>query len=246
MNEPDFAEQRMELLRPHQLRDKLNEAPVVYMPFGTYEWHGEHLPIGLDSLTAHGVCLHAAKQSGGVVMPPLYYGTGGGHSAYPFTIMMETDEEISRLVTKSLTRLEEFGYRLAVLFSGHFAPTQVEMVHQLAEEWNAKNSSLKVLGAAINEVPGLALPPDHAAIFETTLLYELWPETIDISKLPRMTDGSMPESDSFSDERHRTGHLLYGIFGPDPRVFDRNNGPWLLYDAAQWLASETRACLSKT
>lgn len=239
----EFAAHRIELLRPHQLRDILANAPVAYVPLGTYEWHGEHLPIGLDSLTAQGLCLHAAAKTNGVVLPPLYYGTGGGHGHYPFTIMMETDAEISAIVEFSFRRLEAFGFRLAVLFTGHFAPTQVDMVHRLADEWNARGSSLRVLGVSINEIPGLALPPDHAAMFETTMLYELWPETVDISKLPPMTGGLMPESDSFSETRHDDNHPLRGIFGPDPRMFSPEKGPWLLNDASAWLSERVRSAL---
>lgn len=187
---PDFREHRIEFLRPHQLRDIIKKTPVAFLPLGTYEWHGEHLPIVLDSLTAHGVCLHSAAKSNGIVLPPLYYGTGGGHGSYPFTIMMETDAEISALIEFSFKRLEAFGFRLVVLFTGHFAPTQVDMVHRLADIWNARGGQLKALGVSINEIPGLALPPDHAAIFETTMLFELWPDTVDISRLPAPNRGS--------------------------------------------------------
>ncbi|AYG61232.1 creatinase [Rhizobium jaguaris] len=235
---PRHSAHRIELLRPHQLRDIIEVAPVAYLPLGTYEWHGEHLPIGLDSLTAHGVCLAAAAKTNGVVLPPLYYGTGGGHGHYPFTIMMASDAQISALVEHSFARLEAFGFRLVVLFTGHFAPTQVEMVHRLAEQWNSKRTALKVLGISINEIPCLALPPDHAALFETTLLYELWPETVDISRLPALEGAPMPESDSFSEARHDPDHPLHGIIGPDPRTFSRENGPWLLEDAVNWLAAQ--------
>jgi creatinine amidohydrolase len=65
------ASRQLELLRPHEIRDRLAERAVVYLPLGTIEWHSEHLPVGLDALTAHGVCLRAAALDGGVVYPPL-------------------------------------------------------------------------------------------------------------------------------------------------------------------------------
>ncbi|MBK8504013.1 MAG: creatininase family protein [Saprospiraceae bacterium] len=39
------------------------------MPLGAIEWHGLHLPIGLDSMTSHGICLRVADRVGGLVMP---------------------------------------------------------------------------------------------------------------------------------------------------------------------------------
>ena len=86
----DHQNVRLELLTPSEIRTALAARSVVYVPLGTYEWHGEHLPIGLDALTAHGICLEAAARDGGLVCPPLYYGTGGGHSAYPWTIMVDS------------------------------------------------------------------------------------------------------------------------------------------------------------
>ena len=79
---------RLELQNPSQIASALAERSVIYVPLGTYEWHGQHLPIGLDALTAHGVCCVAAQRDGGLVCPPLYYGTGGGHGDYPWTIMV--------------------------------------------------------------------------------------------------------------------------------------------------------------
>ena len=174
---------------PHELRAIVANRPVVYVPLGTYEWHGEHLPVGLDALTAHGVCLRAAARDGGVVLPPLYYGTGGGHSAYPWTVMMQTDAEISALVSHTLGRLQEFGFRLAVLFSGHFAPTQLEMIGRLAADWNAAEGPMQILSIGVNQIEGLALAPDHAALFETTLLAELHPDRVAVDLLPPMTGG---------------------------------------------------------
>jgi creatinine amidohydrolase len=234
----DFDAGRYELLRPHELRAIVAARPVVYVPLGTYEWHGEHLPVGLDALTAHGVCLRAAARDGGVVLPPLYYGTGGGHSAYPWTVMMQTDAEISALVSHTLGRLQDLDFRLAVVFSGHFAPTQLEMIARLAADWNAMEGMLRVVSIGVNQIEGLALAPDHAALFETTLLAELHPDRVAVDKLPRMTSG--PELDSWSQARHDPSHPLYGIFGPDPRAFDKMNGPRILDDIVAQVIAKVR------
>jgi len=101
---PATREARTELMLPWQLREAMAARPVVYIPLGTIEWHCEHLPVGLDALTAHGVCLGAAKADGGIVLPPLYYGTGGGHGAYPWTIMMDSEAEIAAQLSKTLAR----------------------------------------------------------------------------------------------------------------------------------------------
>lgn len=232
---------RIELLRPHQIRDALARRSVAYVPLGTLEWHGEHLPVGLDSLTAHGLCLRAAARDGGLVLPPLYYGTGGDHGAYPWTVMMESDEEISSLLARTIGRLAELGVSIVVLFSGHFAGPQVEMVKRLASNWNRAGTTPGVVGFAVNEIEALPLGPDHAAIFETTLLAGLHPEAVDISRLPPMADGPLPAEDSWSAARHDPAHPLYGIMGPDPRAFDPDSAPALVEASIGWIVRRVHA-----
>ena len=65
------SERRYERLRPAELRALAEAAPLAYVPLGPLEFHGEHLPTGVDLFEAHGLCLRAASQSGGVVLPPL-------------------------------------------------------------------------------------------------------------------------------------------------------------------------------
>jgi creatinine amidohydrolase len=217
-SEQRIRRHRFELLRPLELRQRLAERSVAYIPLGTLEWHGEHLPVGLDALTAHGVCLEAAAQEGGVVLPPLYYGTGGGHASYPFTIMMDDQPEIAALLEKTLLRLQDFGIRLAVLFSGHFADTQLDMIASLATSWNGRDGSMKALVLAANRAD-LHLRPDHAGLFETTLLGALWPERVDLSQLASVAAAPCPddEADPYGEQRHDPSHPLYGVFGADPR-----------------------------
>ena len=223
---PKLWKVQAEYLRPGELREAIAKRPVVYVPLGTLEWHCEHLPVGLDALTAHGICLHAAAQDGGVVLPPLYYGTGGEHGNYPWTIMMADDREISAQLAKTMTRLQDFGVKVAVLFSGHFAPGQLDMIERIASAWNKSGQRMRVVAKAVNSFQDLPLAPDHAAIFETTLLGELWPTRVDVSRLPPLK--GLPLTDDFSAERHNPTHPLWGIFGPDPRVYNPKTGAKVL------------------
>jgi len=69
------VEVRYELLKPSQLDQIVRETPIAYLPLGSLEWHGDHLPIGNDAIKAYEICLRAARVTGGVVLPPLWYGT---------------------------------------------------------------------------------------------------------------------------------------------------------------------------
>jgi creatinine amidohydrolase len=231
-----MSEHRFERMLPFQLREELARRPVAYVPLGTYEWHGEHLPVGLDALTSHGLCLRAAEQDGGIVLPALYYGTGGGHGDYPWSMMMPKPDEIEAQLAFTLHKLKFFDFKLVMLFSGHFPPEQLDMIDRAAKAQSGDD--FKVIALAVNRIEGLAIAPDHAALFETTLLAALHRELVQIERLPKTP---LPTSDdNFGPLRHSTAHPLYGIFGPDPRSFDDDSAQELLAKSVAWITDNTR------
>jgi creatinine amidohydrolase len=236
-NESNSQAVQIELLRPSEITAALSRESTVYLPLGTIEWHCRHLPVGLDGLTAHGVCIRAALDHGGLVYPPLYFGTGGGHGEYPWTVMMPDPSAIVAMVNAALARLAEFGVQRAVVFTGHFADEQLDMVDAIAADWNSRQSAMRVVGTGINRAEGLAIAPDHAGVFETTMLHALWPDRVDLNEL-KPVDAARPLNDDFADTRHDHDHELWGVLGPDPRRFDPSLGPELLTATATWLAAQ--------
>jgi creatinine amidohydrolase len=222
--------QAIELLRPSQIRAELEVRSLVYLPLGTIEWHCEHLPVGLDGLTAYGICSSAAKKTRGIVWPTLYYGTGGDHGEYPWTIMMEEAAELEALLRKTLVRLAALGVRRAVLFSGHFAEGQLDMIDRLAAEANER-LGLSVVATAVNRFEIAGFAPDHAGRFETTLLAGLHRETIDLGALPDIGAGDDER------DRHDPASPLWGVIGADPRKANLSDGSRLVEEIATRLAA---------
>src|SRR5437763_1208058 len=60
-------------LRPEQLEAIMAVAPVAYVPWGALEWHGPHLPLGLDGFTAEGVAERDVQRTGGVLLPTTWW-----------------------------------------------------------------------------------------------------------------------------------------------------------------------------
>lgn len=236
----EFSQIQFELLLPFQLRAIVAQRPVAYVPLGTLEWHCEHLPVGLDALTAHGLCLRAAARDGGVVLPPLYFGAGGEHGDYPWTVMMPTAREIETQLDFTIKRLKDFGFKLVVLFSGHCPPTQLEMIGRLAAKW--AHDGFSVFATSVFGIEGLELGPDHAGLFETTLLQALWPELVQLARLPSLAVAPLAAGeDSFGAIRHDPKHPIWGVFGPDPRQLDLAKASPLLERSVTWLVEQVKS-----
>ncbi len=70
-----------ETMTPPEIRAARESKPVAYLPLGTLEWHGLHLPVGNDALKAHALCCEFARRIGGLVFPPIYWGDDRGRIA---------------------------------------------------------------------------------------------------------------------------------------------------------------------
>lgn len=223
-----------------------SRASVAYLPLGSLEFHGPHLPIGLDALTASGICLAAAERAGGVVLPPMHQALGGEHTRYPWTLMSRSADPIEALLGETLARLDELGVRRFMLLSGHFASEQRDLVTRVADVWNATGASSLAVGRTLGQAPNPPVAPNHTGRFESLLLQALSPELVDLSRLPDADAFPVPSGeDPFGADRHRAGHPLHGVLGPDPRSLHPDDAAPLLEYLVTWvinIANDDERC----
>jgi creatinine amidohydrolase len=233
MNRSEW-EHRFEFLNPIQIEAAIAKAPILYIPIGTLEWHGNHLPVGTDALKAHELCLSAVRRTGGLVLPPFYYGTAG-HTGYPLTVLVR-EEPIIELMRATLQRMAEWGAKLAVIFTGHYSGEQMAMVKGIASAWT--DARMKVLALTDYMLPNPPTIPDHAASFETSMMQGLIPGLVHLENLPdkELAPANDPDGNTWGAHRHDPNHPLYGIFGEDPRTIDATESVRLADRAAEWLS----------
>ena len=205
VSQEQYDSVQWERMLPREFRAAMARLPVVFLPLGTVEWHGEHNALGLDSLKAHALCVRAAQQAGGIVHPPLYGGMGG--LDMPATVVIE--EEMSwenSLLRPWLERLcSEFariGFRAVVMLTGHYGHNQQIVVRETAARMTQR-LQIPVLGTPeywLAQDAGYG--GDHAGIGETSLLWHLHPELVaierirddpDYGKTDTIEKGSSPE-----------------------------------------------------
>ena len=126
--DPSADPSAYEFVRPARMRQVLEETPIVFLPVGCMEYHGPHLPLGVDMLTADAICHRTAEVTGGVVLPPLWLASG----VLPLPHSITVDTAVLRAAVRPILRqLAEGGFKAIIVFSGHGA---LDHLHVLREE----------------------------------------------------------------------------------------------------------------
>lgn len=202
---------------PHELEAVLKDVPVAYVPLGTLEYHGKHLPVGNDALKAEALCRRACERTGGVLVPPTYWGIGGGHKGYPATIMMR-DSLLGELLDDIFGGLYRVGFRIIVAITGHYPGEQVDAVKQAAERFKEAHNDAHILAIPEYEAFKGEQRRDHAAKWETSILMELRPELVEMDRLAGADKPGAPECTRNAEEMNAPGPL-HGIRGENPALF---------------------------
>ncbi len=203
---------RFEMLRPAQLREELSRCPLVFLPVAPLEYHGPHLPVGMDPISAQECAREACRRIGkGVVMPTLYMGTererpdwmleslGFGKGDWVVGMDFPTatwkshyyQEHLFGLVVAStLEMLIAQGYKTIVIVNGHGAWNQLETLDRLAKHYSHTTDALVVWKLAfVLDVSEKNLA-GHADLFETSMMLYYEKEIfggqkiVDLSALP--------------------------------------------------------------
>jgi creatinine amidohydrolase len=210
---------RYDELRPHEFRRRLAERPIAYLPLGTLEWHGEHLPLGSDAIQSEGLMLACAQRFGGIVMPPIHLGPDRAKPAEGGQMLIGMDYADSTtpprpldgscywvpaglhllIVDAIVAQLKRAGFQ-AVFADGH-GPSRSSWVEHLAER--QARFGLKLFGVTREIARQWKSQMDHAARNETSLMLHLRPDLVDLSQLPQERS-TWPQGVAGQDPRDAT------------------------------------------
>jgi creatinine amidohydrolase len=198
------AESRLARLSSPAAEARLHAASIAYVPLGSLEYHGPHLPLGVDMITAEGVCLAAADRSGGVVLPPIYLANGCLDLPHTLDFDPALVEAWTRAVVAQLRRR---GVRVVVLLTGHGPLDLIHLLKRVARDTSLPDFPvyglcwLELNAARLTE-PQTGEPTviDHASTIETSWMLALAPDLVDLEQLP--PDPTTP---------------TLGVYGANPR-----------------------------
>lgn len=161
---------------------------IAFIPIGTLEWHGNHLPIETDYLVAQKICEMIAKKIPGYILPPIYLGSGRkkkidgkvytGMDKYfkkklAGNLYFLEPDFFSKVLVNLGNNLVSQGFKKIFVVTGHGGSGQ-------AKALTLANKKLKNL-AIINIYDILdekGMGAQHADEYETSLFWACYPEEI--------------------------------------------------------------------
>ncbi len=99
-------------------------SPIAVIPIGSVERHGDHLPLGTDTIVAAWVAERVAEELGAHLYPPIWYGSSRGLSGFRGTIDVD-EQALGSYVEAVLREIARSGYRLCLVVNGHGGNTSV-------------------------------------------------------------------------------------------------------------------------
>jgi creatinine amidohydrolase len=236
-----MREVQWELMFPDELEAAFQKCPLVYFTYGLCEPHGPQNALGLDEVKAHEIACRAAQAHGGIVAPPDYWHIHeiGGYAIW-------SDETVGRPARDWLTAMppwqhfknicyhiraaDRLGFHAAILLTGHYGPNFEDLktlVDLLQPYVGTRLYSLPEFESNYKGFSGDGSETgDHAGKVETSLLWALRPECVDVSRIPI---ASQP------------GRRF--AMGEDASLSDRRVGERMVADEIEWFGRKTRELL---
>lgn len=199
-------ETRYEWMRPGQLRERQQACPLILFPLGPLEYHGPHMPLGTDPLSAtfvaHACCRRLGK---GVVLPTMYVGTERerdpemlaslGFKRDDYVVGMDfparlwnshylPEEIFGLIVAAELRCLVSQGYKYIFMVNGHGAFNHNDVLKRLCIEFSHTSPAKVAYATGFPEEAAATGAIGHADVAEASLMMHYKPDSVDVKALP--------------------------------------------------------------
>ncbi len=213
----------------------LRQTKSVIVPFGSVEEHGNHLPLGTDTVHAYELAHLVSQKRPVFVAPPLWYGLCRSTSRHPGTLTI-TQPVLRSITIEIIKSLYQQGLRNFILLSGHAGSTHMAAIIDAAdtvikeiEDINIAALSIidliKMLDDKLIETEG----DSHAGEVETSLMMFLRPKDV-----KGTSPKEFPTFPAFIITRDKRRFWPNGVWG-DPSKASIQKGKDILEKEAQLL-----------
>jgi creatinine amidohydrolase len=232
-----------EKMFPDELEKAFQECPLVYFTYGLCEPHGPQNALGLDELKAHAIACRAAEVNGGIVAPADYWHIHeiGGYAIWaeqtvgrpPRTWLTAMPPwQHFKNVCYHIRAADALGFHAAILLTGHYGPNWQDLqqlVTLLQPFVGTRLYALPEFESNYNGFSGDGSETgDHAGKVETSLLWALHPECVDVSRIPATSE----PGNAFA-------------MGEDASLANRLIGERMVEDEVAWLGTKGSELLAE-
>jgi creatinine amidohydrolase len=159
------------------------EASIAVLPVGSFEQHGDHLPLSTDTLIACLIAREVADRYGLFLLPPVTIACSHEHAGWPGTVSIRAST-LHALVTDVAASLEAGGVHRLLIVNGHGGNYVLSNIVQEAsvagprmalfpgrDDWR---SAREAAGCEVLD----AHDDMHAGELETSLLLHAMPDVV--------------------------------------------------------------------
>lgn len=179
-------------LFPSEFKSRLQQCPLVYMPLGLCEPHGQISAFGLDTFKAEHLCRSVAEKVGGIIAPTMGYHV---HEVGPSARFLEENvgENNPHMTSVPsfifyhfyLYQLRAFynaGFQHAIILSGHGGAH----LHDLRKITNMfmERVNMRIWYGTDFDLTQGTFAGDHAGKYEISALMHIRPDLVDMSRKP--------------------------------------------------------------
>lgn len=164
-----------------EVQEALKDKRPLFIPIGTLEAHGRHLPVSTDTLCAEKIAEQLSGAFGGVIAPSIEYGLTNVFqqtspaSFFPIEVFKAYLEQVIRCFRKH-------GFETIVLVNGHGGNRDPlkDILRSITREEPLALAIINWWPVATKHVKGIygCEPAYHAAVEETAAILTYYPELV--------------------------------------------------------------------
>lgn len=162
--------------------ERHRNAPVAVLPVGSFEQHGDHLPLSTDTIIATLIARRIAEAYPVLLLPPITISCSHEHSAWPGTVSISA-RALHAVITDICDSVTRTGPRALVVVNAHGGNYVLSNVVQEAgaegramalfptrDDWQDARSVAELASSMHEDM--------HAGEIETSILLHACPEVV--------------------------------------------------------------------
>lgn len=171
-----------------EIAEYLKSNDIALVPVGATEQHGRHMTLFMDTGWAVGICKGVAKLSNALIAPPVHYGWGPHHLAYPGTLTLRSQTLVQVCIDIGES-LAYHGFKKIIFVNGNRVANLPAMQMAASALRHSTGAYVAVADAGLiakkavraicdSDAGGLG----HAGESETSYMLHHWPEQVQMEK----------------------------------------------------------------